>query len=106
MPTYDFHCEECGDFAEQRPMSASSEPTVCPICHGAARRVIAAPFLATMKGHNRIAHARNEKSAHEPRVMRREQLEGGHSAHGHRHHGHEHSHSHYQQSPRPWMIGH
>jgi putative FmdB family regulatory protein len=34
MPMYEFRCRSCGDtYTEQRPMSASGEPSVCPAGH-------------------------------------------------------------------------
>jgi hypothetical protein len=54
-----------------------------------------------MQTHTRIAHQRNEKSAHKPKVVSR-------SGQGHDHagdHGHRHQHGH-GVGGRPWMIGH
>jgi putative FmdB family regulatory protein len=111
MPLYDYCCSTCGPFRAFRPMRESSVPVDCPTCAEAAERMMQAPFLADMNPHNRIAHRRNEKSAHEPQVMSRKDLDqSGESRtheHCHRdHHSSEHSASNWVRSNRPWMIGH
>jgi putative FmdB family regulatory protein len=101
MPLYDYRCSACGDFRAWRRMSEAAEPAECPSCAAPAARAVVAPSLALMNGHTRIAHQRNEKSAHEPQVVSR-------SEHGHRHdHGHGGAHHHHQHGSgqRPWMIG-
>jgi hypothetical protein len=84
----------------------------CPDCSLLAPRQAAAPMLGVLSTNNRIAHQRNERSAHEPKVVRREDLPGGH------HHPHPRPHpvsplikqqfGNVSQSPpdRPWMVGH
>jgi putative FmdB family regulatory protein len=104
MPLYDYHCSTCGDFRAWRRMSEANEAVRCPTCEASASRAVAAPNLALMNAHNRVAHQRNEKSAHEPQVVSRPR-QADH-AHGHSHgHGHHHHHGHGGGS-RPWMIGH
>ena len=108
MPIYGYDCDSCGPFTEMQPMSRASEPMPCPDCGDAAPRSISAPFIANMDPNNRIAHQRNEKSAHEPRVASGKP--GGH------HHGHDHSHGEVRNTglgpglkrahSRPWSIGH
>jgi hypothetical protein len=51
-------------------MRESAKASQCPRCRRQARRVICAPNLALMNESLRRAHERNEKSAHEPRVVR------------------------------------
>jgi hypothetical protein len=68
-------------------------------------------MLRVLSLNNRIAHERNERSAHEPKVVRREHL-----PRDDRHYGHRHEVSplikqqfgDVQKSPftRPWMVGH
>ncbi len=112
MPLYDYACEACGEFRAWQPMSQSMATVDCPTCGDPAMRSVAAPFIASMNPNTRIAHQRNEKSAHEPQVMSHVQLERtsvkrSHAL-GHHHHGdcsakggpREH------RSSRPWMIGH
>ena len=111
MPLYDYDCGDCGNFSELQRMSQASEAMPCPGCGELAERVVCAPFIANMDPHNRIAHQRNEKSAHEPTVS------SGKPAGRHRHtHGHGHSHGHGHNRGlgeglqhghgRPWALGH
>ena len=110
MPLYDYRCDACGDFRDWRAMAQSHEPAACPICGSLSRRRVASPFIAFMSPHTRTAHQRNEKSAHEPKVMTRDQLDrmGGRV-------GHDHSHGPGPQrrlepglrtASKRWMIGH
>ncbi len=99
MPIYEYICQDCGPFTEMEKMARASEPMPCPSCERSAPRGISAPFLANMDPHNRVAHQRNEKSAHEPRV-------GDVKKHDHSHHGHSHGKAHVHKGSRPWMIGH
>ncbi len=67
MPTYDYFCEHCGDFAVIRPISARNQPYACPHCGASAYRVmIGAPTLATLDTPTRSAHATNERARHAP----------------------------------------
>ena len=75
MPLYDYRCDSCGDFRDWQAMVRSQEPADCPTCGRPARRRVARPFIAFMPSHTRIAHQRNEKSAHEPKVMTRGELD-------------------------------
>lgn len=72
MPIYEYDCGEHGPFELLRPMSQSSAPAPCPVCDGAARRIISAPNLSGLPRHTVKALDRNEKSRHEPTVVRRE----------------------------------
>ena len=105
MPLYDYSCEDCGPFRAWQRMSECNAASECPECEEPARRVPSAPFLADMNSHSRIAHQRNEKSAHEPKVMssgRTKELGSKRGSHaGHAPHGHHNHHS-----GRPWMVGH
>lgn len=68
MPTYDYRCRDCGDFAALRPMSRRDDPCACPSCGSFAERaLVAAPSLAGMPAASRRAHAINERSAHAPK---------------------------------------
>ncbi len=91
MPLYDYGCDACGPFTEWRSMSRSSDPVPCTTCGNAARRIFTAPFIADMDPSNRIAHQRNEKSAHEPKVV-----SGKPSGHAPAR----------LRARRPWAIGH
>jgi putative FmdB family regulatory protein len=70
MPLYDYECSICGPFREWRSMSQYRQPAVCPECQRSAARTVATPILGMDAGLRR-SHAINEKSAHEPRVVRR-----------------------------------
>jgi putative FmdB family regulatory protein len=115
MPLYPYTCNDCGDFQAWRSMAACDQPAPCPRCGTPSRRAVAAPRILGMDEHTRIAHMRNEKSAHEPRVVRKEHAHDGY-AHGHDRHAHgRHLHApraadrlepHLHQSARRTMIGH
>lgn len=110
MPLYDYECKDCGPFRDWRSMSEWEIDVPCPDCSLPAPRRAAAPMLGVLSANNRIAHERNERSAHEPKVVRRQDLPGGHR------------HSHQQNvgplikqqfgnvvqshRDRPWMVGH
>jgi len=70
MPLYEYECTRCGPFRDWRSMSEFEKPAKCPDCGRAAPRAIATPTLGMDAG-TRKAHSINEKSAHEPRVVRR-----------------------------------
>jgi putative FmdB family regulatory protein len=119
MPLYNYECRRHGSFLEWRSMSICDKPAPCPECGKLAPRGPSTPRLG-MDAAMRNAHAVNEKSAHEPRVVRRRRGDSipQHDAHrdltqarGSRH-GHSHSHSHahrpgkLERSNHPWMIRH
>jgi fluoride exporter len=68
-------------------------------------------MLAVLSSNNRIAHERNERSAHEPKIVRHEDL-----PQDHRHHDHDHGVSplikqqfgniHKSSPDRPSMVAH
>lgn len=97
MPLYDYTCVRCGDFREWRSLAESADAVPCPSCALPAPRAVSAPYLRRLDRGTRIAHEHNERSAHEPRVVRREALESG--RYGRRRHSH-------STARRPWMIGH
>lgn len=127
MPLYEYDCTSCGPFRAWTSLSEAQSPSACPDCGGRAPRAIAMPFLARMNPNTRIAHQRNEKAAHEPVVMSRQELQasgrkrtalyGDNRAHLNHHHGCSHGDHHHEskgssglrtahKSTRPWMIGH
>lgn len=72
MPYYDYMCDDCGPFTEFVPMSAFDKPCDCPTCGGEAKRALfRAPQLAMMSNTSRVAHATNEKAAHEPKSTKK-----------------------------------
>jgi putative FmdB family regulatory protein len=100
MPLYEYHCRRCGSFHDWRPISQAERPAPCPACGKLGRRAVAAPRLGMAAGLRNL-HARNEKSANEPAVVRREVGDHGHA------HGHDQGHGKpARRGGRPWMIGH
>ncbi len=83
MPLYDYDCRSCGPFREWRRMADFAKPAKCPDCRRSARRSVATPVLG-MDASLRKAYSINEKSAHEPRVVRRQRGDAipQHDAHG------------------------
>ena len=106
MILYEYSCSDCGQFTAWNAMSKSSDPVECPTCAKSAKRVMSVPYLADMDNNNRIAHQHNEKSAHEPRVVRRDSQNQSAESKPHSHHHGRHTHHHHHTPSRPWMIGH
>ncbi|CAH1655262.1 FmdB family zinc ribbon protein [Chelatococcus asaccharovorans] len=68
MPVYEYECAACGPFTAMRPMADFEAPCDCPDCGAEAPRVlITAPAIGAMNRSSFLAHATNERSAHEPR---------------------------------------
>jgi putative FmdB family regulatory protein len=70
MPVYAFTCQWCGAFELVRPMAEAAAPALCPTCGSRARRLFTPPGLALMARPMRRALEIQEKSAHEPEVVR------------------------------------
>ena len=68
MPIYEYHCEECGSFAQLRRIDQSSQPAKCPECGTLASKIFPIIHLRSMRSENRTAWERNERSAHAPHV--------------------------------------
>lgn len=66
MPTYDYHCENCGPFAAIRRVAERDMGCVCPTCDTPAQRTLSLPSLALMAASTRTGHQTNERSAHAP----------------------------------------
>ena len=103
MPLYDYECMTCGEFREWRKMSEWEASVPCPNCSLPAPRRAAAPMLAVLSTNNRIAH--------EPKVLRRQDLSPHHRHHGHRHEVNpllkqQFGEVHRSPPDRPWMVGH
>ena len=103
MILYNYNCNQCGEFSAWNAIKNSARPVACPTCGSCAKRIIAAPYLADMDENNRIAHFRNEKSAHEPEVVKMINSDTKSCNHTTPKHRHVHAHNHQK---RPWMIGH
>jgi len=111
MPLYNYECRRHGSFREWRSMSDSEKPMPCPGCDKPARRTISSPRLG-MDATTRKAHATNERSAHEPCIVRKRAGDPipPHDAHRDltqaHNHGHNHDHGKIKRSNHPWMIRH
>ncbi len=70
MAMYDYCCSVCGTFEATRPMNDASV-MCCVGCGGVAARVFGVPNVAQMGSALRGALAREERSAHDPQVVRR-----------------------------------
>ncbi len=71
MPVYEYECNSHGLFEAMHPMARSSEPSPCPTCEVQSMRVLSTPHLASGST-NFKARDRNERSQHEPRMVKRE----------------------------------
>jgi putative FmdB family regulatory protein len=119
MPLYTYECAKHGEFSEWASLDAFDKACPCPACGKLATRTVSAAYLG-MDSNLRKGLQSSEKSAHEPRVVRRRRGDsmGGHDAHRdlaqvrvHRH-GHSHGgHSHEGRqttvrSNHPWLVRH
>lgn len=68
MPLYEYQCRKCGPFTEIRSVDRSGLPADCPECGRASAKIFPIINLRTMRPENRMAHERNERSAHAPHV--------------------------------------
>jgi putative FmdB family regulatory protein len=69
MPFYDYECEDCGVFTEQRSMDLAALPCDCPDCGAASPRAfLVMPALFGMDAGKRRALATNEESRHRPKT--------------------------------------
>lgn len=94
MPVYEFVCEDCGPFEQQRSFKEAGDPMTCPSCGRESKRVYSMPNTRRMSAALSGAMDRAEKSAHEPEVARRPVRGTGPRE------AHQHSHE------RPWTLGH
>jgi putative FmdB family regulatory protein len=97
VPIYAFECSRCGPFDLSRPMAQASDPAACPGCSASARRLYTPPGLALLARPVRGALDREEKSAHEPEVVR---SKTGRPLPHLQAHGHGHLHA------PPWAMSH
>ncbi len=72
MPVYEFECNDHGVFELTRPMVQVRDPAACPECGEPAKRLLSAASLATGSAVNRRAAGINERSQHEPKILKRE----------------------------------
>ncbi|MBN9561753.1 MAG: zinc ribbon domain-containing protein [Alphaproteobacteria bacterium] len=45
MPRYEYVCDQCGGFAENRPIAEYADPQPCPGCGALAARALTVPSL-------------------------------------------------------------
>jgi putative FmdB family regulatory protein len=76
MPVYEYECADHGVFEAMNPMARSAEPSPCPSCEVLSLRVLSTPRLAGMARSTMLAMDRNERSRHEPRLVKREHDHG------------------------------
>ena len=117
MPLYEYACQACGVFDAWRAMADWKQPVACPECGVPAPRDLAQPVLG-MDWQRKKAHSINERSANEPRTVRRRRgdplVHDPHAdlsmhrekalarKHSHAHGGDSHAH----RSNHPWMVRH
>jgi putative FmdB family regulatory protein len=70
MPMYEYQCMDHGTFEALRAIDKRAAPAPCPNCKARSRRILSAPRRAAMERSTLVAHERNERSRHEPRVSR------------------------------------
>jgi putative FmdB family regulatory protein len=120
MPLYNYECPRHGEFSGWASLADYDKGAPCPSCGKLSRRSVSTAYLA-MDSQLRRAMGSSEKSAHEPRVVRRRRgdpipAHDAHSdlskvrtsAHG-RGHGHTHDHSGGKatvHSRHPWLVRH
>jgi len=126
MPRYEYECRKHGLFHDWCPVADSHLSQPCPECGQPGTRQVSSPRL-NRGGADSKAHAINEKSANEPRVVHRKRGDEipVHDAHRdltaakhQAHHGHDHGHGHEHhshggegekktvRSNHPWAVRH
>ena len=56
MPFYDYNCDQCGSFTENRPMAEFAKPILCPSCGvDAPRAMLSAPRVGGRRVSNDTA---------------------------------------------------
>jgi putative FmdB family regulatory protein len=50
MPRYEYQCNQCGGFAETRPIAEYADPQPCPNCGAMAARALTVPHLGAGTG--------------------------------------------------------
>jgi putative FmdB family regulatory protein len=69
MPVYEYRCKRHGVFERMTGMNESARPAPCPRCDKPSKRILSAVRGAQMEASQVRARDRNERSAHEPRVV-------------------------------------
>lgn len=68
---YEYECREHGVFELTRSIQDSGKCGACPWCGREAPRILSAPAVRQIARNTRVALERNERSRHEPRLVRR-----------------------------------
>jgi putative FmdB family regulatory protein len=68
---YEYECREHGVFELTRSLQDSGRGGPCPWCGREAPRILSAPAVRQLARNTRVALERNERSCHEPRLVRR-----------------------------------
>lgn len=66
MPLYEYECQAHGSFELLRSLSEYAAPAPCPTCELGSPRIVSVPHLCAVPRSTMVAHARNERSCHEP----------------------------------------
>ena len=69
MTTYEYRCDQDGDFDVMLPFGTAPAAVPCEVCGSQARRVFTAPILPTPKREIMAALDKSEKSRYEPEVV-------------------------------------
>ncbi len=77
MPLYEYECEDHGVFEAAGSIAAFDAAGACPTCAGPSPRIVSAPNLGRLERSQVRAMDRNEKSRHEPQVVRTEPRKAG-----------------------------
>jgi putative FmdB family regulatory protein len=70
MPMYEYECKSHGVFEALRSIREAASPEACPDCGESARRILSAAHGCEVSRGERIARDRNERSSHEPKLVR------------------------------------
>jgi putative FmdB family regulatory protein len=73
LPTYGYRCSRCGSFDVRREINNRLDAEPCPSCARPSRRVFDAPALRGVHPGLRRALDAQQRSAHEPTVVRTDQ---------------------------------
>ncbi|MBA0125241.1 zinc ribbon domain-containing protein [Haloechinothrix sp. YIM 98757] len=71
MPSYEFHCPDCGIVQRFHRMGAAPATETCPHCGTGAPRVFSAPLLSRTSGRLRSVRERAEESGDNPAITHR-----------------------------------
>jgi putative FmdB family regulatory protein len=71
MPIYEYECRKHGEFELIRNVQEARLSGSCPDCGATCGRIVSAPHIVGLPKATLVAHERNERSQHEPRVATR-----------------------------------